>query len=82
MDLFTWTIIRSASQNSVAASGGALWGKVLLEISQNSQENTFAYVFFIIKSQAKVFFYRTPQDDCFWKIQSEKEFRSSGEGAL
>ena len=55
-DLFTWIIISSASQNSVAAIGGVLWGKVLLKISKNSEENTCAYVFFIIKWQAKVIF--------------------------
>ena len=55
-DLFTWIIISSASQKSVAANGGVLWGKVLLKISKNSQENTCAYFFFIIKLQAKVIF--------------------------
>ena len=36
---------------SEAATRGALWKKVFLEISQNSQENTCARVFFSIKMQ-------------------------------
>ena len=35
-----------------AATRGALWEKVFLEISQNSQENTCARVSFLIKLQA------------------------------
>ena len=37
---------------SEAATGGVLCEKVLLEISQNSQENTCARVSFLIKLQA------------------------------
>ena len=55
-DLFTWIIISSASQKSVAATGGVLWGNVFLKISKNSQENGCTYVFFIIKLQTKVIF--------------------------
>ena len=36
---------------SKAAARGVLWKKVLLEISQNSQENTCARVSFLIKLQ-------------------------------
>ena len=64
-----------------AATGGVLWNKVFLKISQNSQENTFARVSFLIKLQAsaqlfslnfvkflKTPFYRTRPDDyfCIW----------------
>ena len=35
-----------------AATRGVLWKKVILEISQNSQENTCARVSFLIKLQA------------------------------
>ena len=35
-----------------AATGGVLYEKVLLEISQNPQENTCARVSFLIKFQA------------------------------
>ena len=55
-DLFTWIIISSASQKSVAATGGVLWGNVFIKISKNSQENGCTYVFFIIKLQTKVIF--------------------------
>ena len=34
---------------SKAATRGALWKKVFLEILQNSQENTYARVSFLIK---------------------------------
>ena len=34
-----------------AAMGGVLWTKVLIEISQNTQENTCARVSFLIKLQ-------------------------------
>ena len=37
--------------------------KVFLEISQNSQENTCARVFF---NKVPGCFYRTPPGDCFW----------------
>ena len=52
---------------------------VFLKVSQNSQESTFARVFFLIKLQAEVFvllyiccifsenlFLRTASDSCFW----------------
>ena len=35
------------------ATGGALYKKVSLKISQNSQENTCARVFCLVKLQAK-----------------------------
>ena len=35
-----------------AATGGVLWKKVFLEISQNPQENTCARVSFLTKFQA------------------------------
>ena len=37
-----------------AATGGVLWEKVLLEISENSQENTCASASFLMKLQAPV----------------------------
>ena len=62
-----------------AATRGVLWKKVFLEISQNSQENTYAKVSFLMKLQilAQVFscefceisknisFYRARLGDCF-----------------
>ena len=36
-------------KDAEAATRGVLWKKVLLEISQNSQESTCARVFFLIK---------------------------------
>ena len=39
--------------NEEAATGGALWEKVFLEISQNSQEHTCARVSFLLQLQAK-----------------------------
>ena len=45
---------------SEAATGGVLWKKVFLEISQNSQENTCVRVSFLIKLQASTKFLRTP----------------------
>ena len=41
---------------SEAATRVVLWKKVLLEISQNSQENTYAAVSFLIKLQASDLF--------------------------
>ena len=38
---------------SEAATGGVLYKKVFLEISQNSQENTYARVSFLMKLQAE-----------------------------
>ena len=38
-------------KDAEAATRGVLWKKVLLEISQNSQESTCARVFFLIKLQ-------------------------------
>ena len=43
---------------SEAATRGVLWKKVFLKISQNSQENTCARVFFLIKLHA-TYVYRT-----------------------
>ena len=37
------------------------YGKMILKISQNSQENTFG-----LRNFQKHLFYRTPLDDCFW----------------
>ena len=49
-----------------AATGGVLWKKVFLKISQNSQENTCAGVSLLIKLQASSnFFYRATPGDCF-----------------
>ena len=42
----------SQKQHIEAATGGVLYKKVFLEISQNSQENTCARVSFLIKLQA------------------------------
>ena len=42
-------VIRTPGEPTEAATGGALWKKVFLEISQNSQENTCARVSFLIK---------------------------------
>ena len=39
-------------QSTETATKGVLYKKVFLEISQNSQENTCARVFFLIKLQA------------------------------
>ena len=55
-----WTTA-SAFSFSEAATGGVLWKKVFLKISQNSQENTFG-----LRNFQKHLFYRTPLDDCFW----------------
>ena len=49
------------SEHSEAATGGVLWKKVMLEISQNSQENTCAGVSLLIKVQAWG----------FWAFQSD-----------
>ena len=38
---------------SEAATGGVLYKEVFLEISQNSQENTYARVSFLMKLQAE-----------------------------
>ena len=46
-------VIQSSSERKEAAIRGAQWRKVLLEISQNSQENTCARVSFLIKLQAQ-----------------------------
>ena len=39
-------------ENTEAATRGVLWKKVFLKISQNSQENSFVRVSFLIKLQA------------------------------
>ena len=41
--------------NTEAVTGGVLFEKVFLELSQNSQENTRARVSFLIKLQASAF---------------------------
>ena len=46
-------VIRTPGEPTEAATGGALWKKVFLEISQNSQENTCARVSFLIKLLAQ-----------------------------
>ena len=48
-----------------AATGGILWKKVFLKISQNSQEKTFG-----LRNFQKHLFYRTPLDDCFWLFRA------------
>ena len=55
----------SAFRFSEAATGGVLWKKVFLKISQNSQENTFG-----LQNFQKHLFYRTPLDDCFWLFRA------------
>ena len=48
--MFSWKIWDSTTLE--AATTGVLWKKVLLKISQNSQENTCAGASFFIKKQA------------------------------
>ena len=48
---------------------------MFLEILQNSQENTFARVSFLIKLQASLF-YRTLLGDWFWKVTFLKRWSS------
>ena len=57
---YLWKIA-SAFSFSEAATGGVLWKKMFLKISQNSQENTFG-----LRSFQKHLFYRTTLDDCIW----------------
>ena len=55
------------------AATGVLWEKLLLEISQNWQENTCARVSFLIKSQAKActFIKKDPDTDVFlWILRN------------
>ena len=52
----------SAFSFSEAATGGVLWKKVFLEISQ---ENTFG-----LRNFQKHLFYRIPLDDCFWLFRA------------
>ena len=59
-----WTTA-SAFSFSEAATGGVLWKKVFLKISENSQENTFG-----LRNFQKHLFYRTPLDDCFWLFRA------------
>ena len=61
----------SAFSFSEAATGGVLWKKVFLKISQNSQENTFG-----LRNFQKHLFYRIPLDDCFWLFR--ETLRKSG----
>ena len=51
----------SAFSFSEAATGGFLWKKVFLQISQNSLENTCG-----LQISQEHLFYRTPLDDFFW----------------
>ena len=51
----------SAFTFSEAATGGVLWKKVFLEISQNSLEKTCG-----LRNFQEHLFYRTPLDNCFW----------------
>ena len=56
----------SAFSFSQAATGGVLWKKMSLEISQeNSQEKTFG-----LRNFQKHLFYRTLLDDCFWLFRA------------
>ena len=55
----------SAFSFSEAATGGVLWKKVFLKISENSQENTFG-----LRNFQKHLFYRTPMDDYFWLFRA------------
>ena len=55
-----WTTASAFSFPEVA-TGGVLWKKVSLKISQNSQKNTFG-----LQNFQKHLFYRIPLDDCFW----------------
>ena len=50
MHTYTYTVVRI--HNKEAAVQSCSVKKVFLEISQNSQENTFARVSFLIKLQA------------------------------
>ena len=49
------------SFNSEATTRGVLWKKAFLEISLNSQENTCAKVYFLIKLQAKLVYHHLPK---------------------
>ena len=51
----------SAFSFSEAATGGALWNKVFLKISQNLQKNNCGCLNF-----EEQLFYRTPLKDGFW----------------
>ena len=67
---------------SEAVTGGALWRKVFLKISQNSQKNTCARAFFkkadsgtgvslwILWNCQEHLFYWTTLGDCFWLFQN------------
>ena len=50
---------------SEADTGGVLWRKMFLKISQNLQENTFG-----LRNFQKQLFYRIPLDDCFWLFRA------------
>ena len=60
---FTEHLWRTASAFSFseAATGGVLWKKVFLKISEYSQKSTFGLLNF-----QKHLFYRTPLDESFW----------------
>ena len=51
----------SALSFSEAVTEGVHWKNVFLQISQNSQENTFG-----LQNFKKHLFYRTTLDNCFW----------------
>ena len=55
----------SAFSFSEAATGGILWKKEFLKISQNLQENTFG-----LRNFEKHLFYRTPLDHFFWPFHA------------
>ena len=55
----------SAFSFSEAATGGGLWKKEFLKISQNLQENTFG-----LPNFQKHLFCRTPPDDYFWLFRA------------
>ena len=55
----------SAFSFSEAATGGVLWKKMFLKITQSSQENTFG-----LRNLQKHHFYRTTLDDCFWLFRA------------
>ena len=50
----SFRILWKISLTTEAATGNVLWGKLFLEIWQNSQENTLVRVSFLIKLQASV----------------------------
>ena len=63
-------------QTPEAATKGILQEKVFLEIPQNSQEKTCAWVSFLIKLQAtgNFIFHKTPLGDCFLNTEPILDF--------